>query len=91
MMRAASGPIEHVREALARALVAHVPGGAPIAIALSGGRDSVVLFDALCAVAPERGHRAVRAYTSIMGCRRTRANGKRSASRCAQRETSRSR
>jgi tRNA(Ile)-lysidine synthase len=57
MGRQASGPIERIRLALAQALAADVPGGAPIAIALSGGRDSVVLLDALRAVAPERGHR----------------------------------
>jgi tRNA(Ile)-lysidine synthase len=38
-------------------LDAHVPPGAPIAVALSGGRDSVVLFDALLHVAPARDHR----------------------------------
>ena len=46
-----------VRAAAARALVTHVPPGAGIAVALSGGRDSVVLLDALLHVAPPRGHR----------------------------------
>jgi tRNA(Ile)-lysidine synthase len=46
-----------VRAAVQRGLDAHVPAGAPIAIALSGGRDSVVLFDALVRLAPARDHR----------------------------------
>ena len=45
-----------IRDAVAQALAAHVPADEPIAIALSGGRDSVVLLDALAALAPERGH-----------------------------------
>lgn len=46
-----------VRAAAARALASHVPPGAGIAVALSGGRDSVVLLDALLHVAPPAGHR----------------------------------
>ena len=46
-----------VRAAAARALAAHVPPGAGVAVALSGGRDSVVLLDALLHVAPLSGHR----------------------------------
>ncbi len=48
-----------IHAAVRRALDAHVPAAAPVAIALSGGRDSVVLLDALARVAPERGHRVV--------------------------------
>ncbi|MFO1314119.1 MAG: tRNA lysidine(34) synthetase TilS [Burkholderiales bacterium] len=55
-MRHADAP-DDVRAAAARALAAHVPAGAAIAVALSGGRDSVVLLDALFHVAPPRGHR----------------------------------
>jgi len=42
--------------AVRRSLDAHVPAGATIAVALSGGRDSVVLLDALAAVAPACGN-----------------------------------
>jgi len=45
-----------IQHALRHSLDAHVPAGATIAVALSGGRDSVVLLDALAAVAPARGH-----------------------------------
>ncbi len=45
-----------LRAAVARALDAHVPAQAPVAVALSGGRDSVVLLDAVVAVAGPRGH-----------------------------------
>ena len=45
-----------LREAVLRSLEAHVPAGTPLALGLSGGRDSVVLLDALAAVAPARGH-----------------------------------
>ncbi|MCC7328129.1 MAG: tRNA lysidine(34) synthetase TilS [Burkholderiales bacterium] len=49
-------PVRALREVAARVLAAHVPAGAPIAVALSGGRDSVVLLDALAHVAAERQH-----------------------------------
>jgi tRNA(Ile)-lysidine synthase len=52
-----SAPMDMLRAAVQRGLDAHVPAGAPIAVALSGGRDSVVLFDALLQVAPARDHR----------------------------------
>ncbi len=45
-----------VQVAVRHSLEAELPAGAPIAVALSGGRDSVVLLDALAAVAPARGH-----------------------------------
>ncbi len=47
---------DDVRAQVLRALVAHVPAGVPVAVALSGGRDSVVLLDALAQVTPPRGH-----------------------------------
>jgi len=52
-----SAPMDTLRAAVQRGLDAHVPAGVPIAVALSGGRDSVVLFDALLHVAPARDHR----------------------------------
>ena len=45
-----------LHDAVRQSLAAHVPAGATIAVALSGGRDSVVLLDALAAVAPARGN-----------------------------------
>lgn len=50
-------PMDAIRAAVQRALDAHVPAGAPVAVALSGGRDSVVLLDALLHVATARDHR----------------------------------
>ena len=41
-----------LQAAVRHSLDAHVPAGATVAVALSGGRDSVVLLDALAAVAP---------------------------------------
>jgi|KBSSwiStaDraftv2_1062776.scaffolds.fasta_scaffold01391_13 tRNA(Ile)-lysidine synthase len=52
-----SAPLDTLRAAVQRGLDAHVPAGAPIAVALSGGRDSVVLLDALLQAAPARDHR----------------------------------
>jgi tRNA(Ile)-lysidine synthase len=52
-----SGAPDGVLTAAAAALAAHVPAGEPLAVALSGGRDSVALLDALCRVAVARGHR----------------------------------
>jgi tRNA(Ile)-lysidine synthase len=46
---AATDAAVRVHDAVARSLAASVPPGATIAVALSGGRDSVVLLDALCA------------------------------------------
>ena len=46
-----------LQDAVQQSLAAHLPAGAAIAVALSGGRDSVVLLDALAAVAPARGHK----------------------------------
>jgi tRNA(Ile)-lysidine synthase len=45
-----------LQDAVRQSLAAHLPAGAAIAVALSGGRDSVVLLDVLAAVAPARGH-----------------------------------
>ncbi len=45
-----------LRETVRRSLQAHVPRGAPLALGLSGGRDSIVLLDALSALAPPLGH-----------------------------------
>jgi len=45
-----------IQDAVRHSLDAHVPAGANIAVALSGGRDSVVLLDALAAVAPAHGN-----------------------------------
>ena len=52
-----SDPVAALRTAAAQSLSAHVPAGDGVAVALSGGRDSVVLLDALAHVAAERGHR----------------------------------
>jgi len=46
-----------LQDAVRHSLDAHVPAGANVAVALSGGRDSVVLLDALAAVAPARGNK----------------------------------
>jgi tRNA(Ile)-lysidine synthase len=44
-------PVVLVRNAVARELTAHVAQDAPVAVALSGGRDSIALLDALAATA----------------------------------------
>jgi len=54
MPDATHDPVERIRATAAASLAAHVPRGASIAVALSGGRDSVVLLDALIAVAAAR-------------------------------------
>ena len=54
---AQSAPMEAIRAAVRRGLEDHVPAGAHIAVALSGGRDSVVLLDALLHAAAARDHR----------------------------------
>jgi tRNA(Ile)-lysidine synthase len=46
--------VASVHAALAAALASHLSDGAKLAIALSGGIDSMVLLDAACALAPER-------------------------------------
>lgn len=48
-----AAPVEH---AIAAALARDIPNGAPVGIALSGGRDSVTLLAALCAIALPRDH-----------------------------------
>ncbi|MEO8345591.1 MAG: tRNA lysidine(34) synthetase TilS [Betaproteobacteria bacterium] len=45
-----------LRETVRRSLAMHVPEGSPLALGLSGGRDSVVLLDVLVLLAPSRGH-----------------------------------
>lgn len=47
-------PIACVTAALAASLAAHVDPGARLAVALSGGVDSMVLLDAACELAPSR-------------------------------------
>ena len=56
MRREPDSPIVIVREVVRHSLEAHVPPGVRLALGFSGGRDSVVLLDALAAVAPSRGH-----------------------------------
>ena len=56
MRRESDSPILIVREVVRQSLEAHVPPGVRLALGFSGGRDSVVLLDALAAVAPSRGH-----------------------------------
>jgi tRNA(Ile)-lysidine synthase len=57
-----SDPVGALRDAVAASLAEHVPGGEPLAVALSGGRDSVALLDALLHVAPARGHAVAAAF-----------------------------
>ena len=71
--------------AAAAALAAHVPAGEPVAVALSGGRDSVALLDALCRRRARRAGIGCRRCTSTTGSRRTRTRGSGTASRCAPR------
>lgn len=56
MRREPGNPVVMLQDIVRRSLEAHLPAGAPIAVALSGGRDSVVLLDALLHVGPARGH-----------------------------------
>ena len=56
MRRSSRDATRALREVVGRSLAAHVPQGTPLAMGLSGGRDSVVLLDALATVAPSRGH-----------------------------------
>ena len=51
-----SDPARTLCEAVTQALAAHVPAGAPVAIALSGGRDSVALLDVLARIVEQRQH-----------------------------------
>jgi tRNA(Ile)-lysidine synthase len=46
--------VTFLRDAVLRSLVAYVPPGTPLAVGFSGGRDSVVLLDALAAIATTR-------------------------------------
>jgi tRNA(Ile)-lysidine synthase len=50
-----SAPADAVAAAVERSLAAHAPGISAVAVALSGGRDSVALLDALVRAAPQRG------------------------------------
>lgn len=54
-----SDPVAAIRAMAVQSLTAHVPAGAAIAVGLSGGRDSVVLLDALLPAAAARHHRVV--------------------------------
>ncbi len=49
-------PVRSLRAEVERAIVALIPASAPIIVALSGGRDSVALLDAMMAIALPRGH-----------------------------------
>lgn len=55
-MPAHDSAVATLHQAVAAALVRDVPAGAGIAVALSGGRDSVVLLAALRALAPTHAH-----------------------------------
>ncbi len=55
-MRPRDDPANAVPRAVAAALAMHAPRGAHIVVALSGGRDSSVLLDALCRAGPAGGH-----------------------------------
>ena len=46
----------NLRDFVLQSLQANVPAGSRLALGLSGGRDSVVLLDALAAIAPSRGN-----------------------------------
>ncbi|MFO1323377.1 MAG: tRNA lysidine(34) synthetase TilS [Burkholderiales bacterium] len=48
-------PLRAVTAAVAASLAHHVPDGEPVAVALSGGRDSIVLLDALLRVTRDAG------------------------------------
>ena len=56
MQRESAPPSMEPRTAVARALETHVPRLTSVAVALSGGRDSVTLLDAVVAAAGQRGH-----------------------------------
>jgi tRNA(Ile)-lysidine synthase len=53
--KAPAGDSATLPAAVDAALARHAPDGARIAVALSGGRDSVALFDAVAELAPARG------------------------------------
>jgi tRNA(Ile)-lysidine synthase len=55
MSDAQADPVERIRIIVAASLAAHVEAGSSVSVALSGGRDSVVLLDALMAAAPAHG------------------------------------
>jgi tRNA(Ile)-lysidine synthase len=50
----AAHPVARIRETVAGALAAHVPAGAKVGVALSGGRDSIVLLDACITLVADR-------------------------------------
>jgi tRNA(Ile)-lysidine synthase len=54
MPAGAADAVARIREVVAGALTAHVAPGAKVAVALSGGRDSIVLLDACAALAALR-------------------------------------
>ena len=56
MRRESDDATSMLRNIVLRSLEAHVPAGGKLALGLSGGRDSVVLLDALAAIAPSRGN-----------------------------------
>jgi tRNA(Ile)-lysidine synthase len=56
MRRETNDATAALHDAVRQSLAAHLPAGTAIAVALSGGRDSVVLLDVLAAIAPARGH-----------------------------------
>jgi tRNA(Ile)-lysidine synthase len=70
-----------LQEAVRQSMAAHLSAGTAIAVALSGGRDSVVLLDALVAVAPARGH----AVTAIHVHHGLSANADQWAQACVER------
>jgi len=81
MRREPEGATAEVHGAVRRSLEAELPARAPIAVALSGGRDSVVLLEALATVAPTRGH----AVTAIHVHHGLSANADRWAQDCVER------
>src|SRR5512135_3154392 len=52
-------PSDRLRSLVASALADALPGGGVVALALSGGRDSIALLDAALACAPTAGARIV--------------------------------
>ena len=81
MRREPDGATVVVHDAVRKSLEAELPAGSPIAVALSGGRDSVVLLDALATVAPTRRH----AVTAIHVHHGLSANADRWAQDCVER------
>ncbi len=58
-------PIRALRDVVAGAIHEHVPPMAPLLVALSGGRDSVALFDAIVATASGHPLRAVHVHHGL--------------------------